>query len=177
MAGSILGNNVRRIEDPRLITGQGRYIDDLEAADALYLRAVRSQIPHGTINSIDTEEAKQVPGVVDVLTAADIDLPPNRPTRPADIATSRHLLATDKVRFVGEVLAVIVAENPVAAADAAELVWAENSINPNPIKSDTAVVDPTGFCLAPRFRLSSFSRSRTWSARRLSRCHSIIDRA
>jgi len=125
MAGSILGNNVRRIEDPRFITGKGRYMDDLEANDVLYLKSVRSQIPHGTLNSVDVAAAMQVPGVVAVLTAADFDLPPNRPTRPADVATSRPLVAADKVRFVGDVVAVVVADTPVAAADAADLVWAD----------------------------------------------------
>jgi len=125
MAGSILGNNVRRVEDPRFITGAGRYMDDIDVVDGLYLRSVRSQIPHGVINSIDTADAAQLPGVVAVLTSEDFDLPPNRPTRPADIVTSRPLLAKDKVRFVGEIVAVIVAESPVAAADAADLVWAD----------------------------------------------------
>lgn len=100
-------------------------MDDLEADNALHLRSVRSPIPHGTLNSVDTTDAAQMPGVVAVLTAADFDLPPNRPTRPADLATSRPLIATDKVRFVGEIVAVVVAENPVAAADAADLVWAD----------------------------------------------------
>ena len=125
MAGSILGNNVRRVEDPRFITGAGRYMDDIDVGDGLYLHSVRSQIPHGVINSIDTADAAQLPGVVAVLTADDIDLPPNRPTRPADIATSRPLLAKDKVRFVGEIVAVVVAESAVAAADAADLIWAD----------------------------------------------------
>ena len=125
MAGSILGNNVRRIEDPRMITGNGRYIDDLDADEALHLRAVRSQIPHGVLNSVDTEAAKQVPGVVAVLTADDLDLPANNPTRPAPRETGRPLVAKGKVRFVGEVVAVVVAEDPVAAADAADLVWAD----------------------------------------------------
>ncbi len=100
-------------------------MDDLEADNALHLRSVRSPIPHGTLNSVDTTDAAQMPGVVAVLTAADFDLPPNRPTRPADLATSRPLIATEKVRFVGEIVAVVVAENPVAAADAADLVWAD----------------------------------------------------
>ncbi len=125
MAGSILGNNVRRIEDPRFITGKGRYIDDLDADNVLYLRAVRSQIPHGVLNSVDTDDAKVVPGVVAVLTADDFELPANNPTRPAPKETGRPLIASGKVRFVGEVVAVVVAENPVAAADAADMVWAD----------------------------------------------------
>ena len=125
MAGSILGNNVRRIEDPRFITGRGRYMDDLEAENVLYLRSVRSPVPHGVLNAVNIAEAAEVPGVFAVLTAADFDLPPNRPTRPADIATSRPLVAKDRVRFVGDIVAVVVAESPVAAADGADLVWAD----------------------------------------------------
>ncbi len=125
MAGSILGNNVRRVEDPRFITGKGRYMEDLEAVNGLYLRSVRSPIPHGILNEVHTDEAKELPGVVAVLTADDFDLPPNRPTRPADMSTSRPLVAKDRVRFVGEIVAVIVAESSIAAADAADLVWAD----------------------------------------------------
>ncbi len=125
MAGSILGNNVRRVEDPRFITGRGRYMEDLEADNALFLWSVRSKIPHGILNEVHTEDAKGVPGVVAVLTAADFDLPAIRPTPPADPVTARPLLATGKVRFVGEILAVVVAESAVAAADAADLVWAD----------------------------------------------------
>ena len=69
MAGSILGNNVRRVEDPRFITGEGRYMDDIDVADGLHLHSVRSQIPHGVLNSVDTEDAAQLPGIVAVLTA------------------------------------------------------------------------------------------------------------
>ncbi|MCP3975840.1 MAG: xanthine dehydrogenase family protein [bacterium] len=125
MAGSILGNNVRRVEDPRFITGRGRYMEDLEAVNGLYLRSVRSQIPHGILNEVHVAEARELPGIVAVLTADDFDLPDNRPTRPADIATGRPLVARDRVRFVGETVAVIVAESQVAAADAADLVWAD----------------------------------------------------
>ena len=63
MAGSILGNNVRRIEDPRFITGRGRYMDDLEAENVLYLRSVRSPVPHGVLNAVNIAEAAEVPGV------------------------------------------------------------------------------------------------------------------
>jgi carbon-monoxide dehydrogenase large subunit len=121
----MLGNNVRRVEDPRFLTGRGRYMDDLEAVGALHLRSVRSEIPHGVLNQVHTDEARAVPGVVAVLTAADFDLPAIRPTPPADPVTARPLLATDKVRFVGEILAVVVAESAVAAADGADLVWAD----------------------------------------------------
>ena len=100
-------------------------MDDIDAEAPLFLRSVRSQIPHGVLNSVDTDDAAALPGVVAVLTAADIDLPPNRPTRPADLATSRPLIAKDRVRFVGEIVAVVVAESAVAAADAADLVWAD----------------------------------------------------
>jgi len=100
-------------------------MDDLEAENGLYLRSVRSPLPHGVLNEVHVDEARLVPGVVAVLTADDFELPPNRPTRPAPMETSRPLIAKDKVRFVGEVVAVVVAESPVAAADAADLVWAD----------------------------------------------------
>ena len=70
MAGSILGNNVRRVENPRFITGRGRFMEHLEAENALDLRPVRSRIPHGALNEVHTDDAKAVPGVVVVLTAS-----------------------------------------------------------------------------------------------------------
>jgi len=137
---SILGNRVLRTEDPRFLTVGGSYVADLRdplLEGALHVAFVRSMVAHGTITGIDVEEARQMPGVVAVLTADDLG---DRPPLPLAVPLlnpqqAQPALATGKVRFVGECLAAVVAESPQAAADAAELVWAD--IEPLP-----AVIDP-----------------------------------
>ncbi len=124
MKGSILGAQVRRAEDPRFITGSATYLDDTTIDGALWAVMVRSSVPHGTITAIDSTEAKNMPGVVGVFTAADLDLGPMpiEATGATD-ETRRPLIASDRVRFVGDVVAVVVAETPAQAVDAAEAVW------------------------------------------------------
>src|SRR5260370_38970596 len=73
--GSIPGHAGRRPEDPRLITGTGRYVDDIQPERCLHVAFVRSTLAHATIRSIDVEAATAAPGVVAVLTAADLGLP------------------------------------------------------------------------------------------------------
>lgn len=125
MQGSILGNAVKRVEDPRFIRGEGRYLDDIAVEGVLHLVPVRSPIPHGTIESIDVDEAVASPGVVAVFTAADLELGTIRQGPGAPRETARPPIARDRVRFVGEVVAVVVAETERAAVDAADLVWAD----------------------------------------------------
>lgn len=135
MPGSILGNAVRRVEDPELLTGAGRYVDDLDIPGALHVVLVRSTIAHARINSIDTDVAAHEPGVVAVLTGADLDIAPYHAFMVLNDACARPPLAIDKVRFVGEAVAAVVAESRTAAVDAAELVI----VDYEPLK---AVADP-----------------------------------
>ncbi|MGA7271920.1 MAG: xanthine dehydrogenase family protein molybdopterin-binding subunit [Acidimicrobiia bacterium] len=124
MQGSILGAAVKRAEDPRFITGQGRYLDDMNVEGALWAVMVRSSVPHATLTGIDTSEAASMEGVVGVYTAPDLELGPmNIAARGLTDETRRPLLASDRVRFVGDLVAVVVAESRPAAFDAAELVW------------------------------------------------------
>ncbi len=126
MAGSILGAAVKRVEDPRFITGRGTYLPNRTFDGALWMAVVRSPVAHGRIVDIATEAAGSMPGVVGVFTASDLDLPPLAPGAPgADPVTARPILASDVVRFVGEPVAVVVAESPVVAADAAGEVWVD----------------------------------------------------
>lgn len=132
---SILGRAVKRVEDPRFIRGEGGYLPNQIVPDALHMVSVRSPVPHGRILSIDVEEAFAASGVVGVYTAADVEtrpVPP--PTRLAPLETSRPAIASDVVRFAGEVVAVVVAESAREAADAADLVWAD--IEPLPAVAD-----------------------------------------
>jgi carbon-monoxide dehydrogenase large subunit len=138
-----IGQPVARTEDPILVRGAGCYTDDVMLADQTHAVMVRSRIAHGVIKSIDTSAARAMPGVLAVYTGADLagygtlkcivpfnnrdGTPMKRPPRPA--------LPTDKVRFVGDPIACVVAETLLQAKDAAEAVDAD--IDPLP-----AVVRP-----------------------------------
>src|SRR4051794_38037111 len=123
---SILGTRVVRREDPALLRGAGQYLADLrdDGLDtALRATFVRSPLAHARIASIDVEEAREAPGVVAVLTAADLDLTPPSPRMPwVPGPMTRQWLATDAVRFVGEPVAVVFTETEAQGEDAAELV-------------------------------------------------------
>jgi aerobic carbon-monoxide dehydrogenase large subunit len=120
--GSILGTAVRRVEDPDLLTGRSTFTDNRRTPGALHLAFVRSPFAHARILAIDTSAAAVSPGVVAVLTADDLDLPPFQPAFTLNDACPRPPLATGKVRFAGEPVAVVVAESWPAAVDAVELV-------------------------------------------------------
>ena len=124
MVGSILGNRVLRKEDPKFLTVGGRYIDDMHdeplLAGAAVVTYVRSTVAHGRITSIDTSEAAGMPGVSGVYTAQDLDLQPV----PAGFnpMVTHTLLASEKVRYVGEPVVAIVSETRAQGVDAAETV-------------------------------------------------------
>src|SRR5262252_1181817 len=120
--GSILGHAVRRREDPRLITGAGRYVDDIQTERCLHGAFVRSTLAHATIGAVDVSAAAAAPGVVAVLTAADLGLPARVGFQMVPEVFARLPLADGRVRFVGEPVALVVAESQAAAEDAAQLV-------------------------------------------------------
>ncbi|MFZ0042063.1 MAG: xanthine dehydrogenase family protein molybdopterin-binding subunit [Solirubrobacteraceae bacterium] len=119
----MIGQRVRRREDPRFLTGNGQYVDDLQLEGALHATFVRSEWAHARIASIDVSEAAAFPGT-QVFTAADIDLGKMAPPFGGgeDDRAHRPCLATDKVRFVGEAVAVVLTETREQGVDAAELV-------------------------------------------------------
>jgi carbon-monoxide dehydrogenase large subunit len=127
MAGSILGNRVLRKEDPKFLTVGGEYVDDMKneplLAGAAHVVYVRSTIAHGRILSIDTSTAEGMPGILGVHTAASLGLQPV----PAQFnpTVGRTLLASDKVRYVGEPVVAIVAETREQGTDAAETVFVD----------------------------------------------------
>jgi aerobic carbon-monoxide dehydrogenase large subunit len=132
---NVVGQRVRRREDPRFLRGEGRYVDDLQLPGALHLTFVRSYLAHGRINGIDKSAAEAAGARV--FTAADTDLTvdPAPPFIPIDPRMYRPFLASDTVRFVGDIVAVVLAETREASVDAAELV--EVDYEPLP-----AVTDP-----------------------------------
>lgn len=127
MAGaSILGTRVERKEDPKFLTTGGVYADDLQDPrldGAAQVAFVRSAVAHGTIESIDIEGALGMPGVLAVHTAETLGLEPI--PSPFNPTAARSLLASGKVRFVGEPVAVVVAETLEQATDAAEMVFVD----------------------------------------------------
>jgi len=128
---TLLGHEIRRSEDPELLTGAARFVADLPAPGVLDAVFVRSSIAHGVLRSVDVTDASGFPGVHSVWTATDLAAPPMG----GDPALVRPLLAVDRVRFVGEPVAVVLAEGQAVGMDAAELVAVD--IDPLP-----AVVDP-----------------------------------
>ncbi len=119
----LLGSRVRRSEDPALLRGAAAYVGDILPEGALHAVFVRSTHAHGHLRSIEVGEAREAPGVVEVLTGDDLDLPPVPPSLPGLEATmTRTALARDRVRYVGEPVAVVLAESLTAATDAAGLV-------------------------------------------------------
>jgi carbon-monoxide dehydrogenase large subunit len=133
---SILGNRVLRKEDPKFLTTGGTYVDDLALEGAAHVVYVRSPMAHARIRSIDTSEAASAPGVVAVYTGDDVELEPMPPGAPfANPAMVRPWLARGVVRFVGDMVAAVVAETREQAVDASELVLVD--YEPLPV-----VVDP-----------------------------------
>nr|AKC92640.1 putative CO dehydrogenase subunit [Amycolatopsis sp. SANK 60206] len=146
---SVFGTRVNRIEDVRLLTSGGVYVDDLqipELAGAAYVTFVRSPIAHGVIRSIDTSRAWNQPGVVAVYTAADlIDLPVPPPFRPGPGGElfTEPLLAVRKVRFVGEPVAIVLTRARYEGPDAAELVEVDYERLPAVVGTAGALLDDT----------------------------------
>ena len=134
-----VGQPVPRSEDPKLVRGEGCYTDDLSRAGQAYAVMVRGHDAHGTIRSIDTAAAKAMPGVLAVCTAADLSaygpLKCNLPLKNRDGSpmryTPRPALAGDKVRFVGDPVACVIAETVAQAKDAAEAVTVD--VEPLPV--------------------------------------------
>ena len=136
--GSILGHPVRRVEDPDLVTGTSRYVDDIPVDGALYAVFVRSTLAHGRVAAIDAARAREMPGVAGVLSAADVDLAPIGSGATSE-AFARPILASEVVRFVGEPLAVVLAETREQAADAAEAVLVDYEPLPTVIDPERAM--------------------------------------
>jgi len=133
-SGGFVGTAVERVEDLRLLTGKGRYVDDIHIEGMLHAAIVRSAVPHGRIKAVDTEEARRMPGVRAVFTGRDIareygGAVPTVPIRlypiPQMEPFAQGVIAVDKVRYVGEPIAIVVADTPGQAEDAADLVQAD----------------------------------------------------
>jgi len=125
----LVGTRVKRREDPRLITGHAAYTDDIQLMRGLHMAIRRSEYAHARIASINIDAAKAMPGVVAVITGADVEnliAPlPTVPVNPDNKMPPHRALALDKVRHVGEAIAVVVAEDRYAARDAVDAIEVE----------------------------------------------------
>src|SRR5262249_49206536 len=141
-----IGQPVARFEDPRLLRGEGRYLADIDLPSQAYAVVLRSPHAHALINGIDTQAARAAPGVLAVYTGADYaadglggpkaTMPRKRPDGPPMFAPQRPALCIDRVRYVGDPVAFIVAETPERAEDAAELI----GVDYQPLASTTDTV-------------------------------------
>jgi aerobic carbon-monoxide dehydrogenase large subunit len=136
---SLVGSPIERFEDLRFLRGRGQYVDDLARADMLHAAILRSSVAHGRIRSIDVAAARQLPGVHGVITAKDIgNRVPRVPMRlqplPDFEPFGQPVIAESKVRYVGEALAVVLADTPGIAEDALGLI--EVDIEPLPAVAD-----------------------------------------
>src|SRR5262250_1765888 len=123
MRNAFIGSAIERIEDFRLLRGRGQFVDDLARENLLHAVILRSSVAHGRIRSIDTAAARARPGVHAVITAADIGaavpaIPLRQDSSPAFTPFEQPVMAYDKVRYVGEPIAVVLAESAAIAEDA-----------------------------------------------------------
>ena len=155
-----IGQPVLRFEDPRLLRGQGRYINDVNLPGQAHAIFVRSPHAHARIRSIKVDAAKAAPGVLAVYTGHDVvadglgmpkaNMPRKRPDGKPMYAPQRPPLVTDRVRYVGDPVVMVIAETLAQAKDAAELV----EIDYEPLRSVTLTED-TVKPGAPGFTVSS----------------------
>ncbi len=148
MTNARIGDAPKRREDERFVTGRGTYLDDMTLPDMAHAVVVRSPHAHATIRARDVNEARKAPGILAVLTAEDAardGLLPIRPTAEANVKTAEPfafmplpVLATDKVRYAGEPVALVVALTHAQALDAADLVAIEYDALPSVIDARTA---------------------------------------
>lgn len=138
-ARTYTGQRIRRTEDPRLLAGHGQYLDDLTVPGMLEAAVLRSPYAHARITGIDVSRAKELPGVFDVITGADLaGVAGPQPVIWFPIPDQRiaktHALATDRVRWVGQAVAAVVATSRYIAEDALELI--DVDYEPLPVVAD-----------------------------------------
>ncbi|MEM2237420.1 MAG: hypothetical protein QXR26_07930 [Candidatus Caldarchaeum sp.] len=141
----LFGASIKRREDPRLLTGRGRFTANLKLPGMVYAYFIRSPYAHAKVKNIDVSKARSVRGVLDVVIGGDIKyyvgpVPCAWQIPGSNLKIPRYMpLAVDKVRFVGDPVAVVVAESYEAALDAAELVNVGYEVLPCVVNAEEAV--------------------------------------
>ena len=141
MTTPIFGRPVLRSEDPRFLRGQGRYVENVRLEGALRAAFVRSMMAHARVRAVDVSEARSMPGVEAVLTAADLDIDAQPPSGNVAADLSRPVLASDVVRYVGEPIAIVIAATRAEAEDAAEMVVVDYDPLPAVVGVEAALAD------------------------------------
>jgi len=144
--GKWVGQPLRRKEDPRMITGRGRYVDDMVMSGMLYMAVVRSPEAHAKILSIDASGARELPGVYGVYTGEDLDIASGLPMAwvppGVEIKTPEHWpLAKGEVKYVGQGVAVVIGDDKYRVVDAAEQVLVEYDPLPVVVDPEKALAD------------------------------------
>jgi carbon-monoxide dehydrogenase large subunit len=136
-----IGRSIRRVEDPRFLTGRGTYVEDVQPEHTAFLAFVRSPYPSARISNIDTQDAKQAPGVLDVLTHADVKDLGDIPSLPLPFAKKPPFppLANGYVPAVGTPVVAVLAESQGAARDAADLVQVDYEPRPSVASAEAAL--------------------------------------
>jgi len=159
---ALIGQRVRRREDPRFLRGEGQFVDDINLRGMAHAALLRSPHAHAWIRSVNCLEARQLPGVLDIITFADIaslakPIPMRLEAHPSFLPYLQRPLAEVKVRYVGEPVAVVVASSRAVAEDAMELIQVEYEPIPPIVDVSSAlgpettyVHEPTGSNLAGR---------------------------
>lgn len=142
---SYVGRPMARVEDGRFLTGRGKYVDDIDLVGMLHVAFVRSPHAHARILSIDLSAARALPGVHTVLSGSDIahwkPFVTTVAENPAVLTSSRRMLPSDKARFAGEAVALVVADSRAIAEDACDLVDIDWDVLP-PVMSVEAALSP-----------------------------------
>src|SRR3954465_6757425 len=145
-SGPFVGRRIKRVEDPRLLAGQGRFVDDVALPGLLHLVVVRSTHAHARLGRVDVSQALGAPGVVAALTGAEggrlggwVEPLPVNPRVAGQRLLDAHAMAVHKVLHVGEPVAALVAESRYAAEDAAELVEIEYEPLPAVVDAEAAL--------------------------------------
>ena len=144
---AVLGQRVPRREDAALLTGEARYVDDLNVPGALHVALVRSPHAHARIASVDTSAAQAMPGVVGVYTGADLSgdwagpMPCAWPVVEDMKSPAHYPVAADKARYVGDAVAAVVADSATAAKEAAEAVVVDYEVLPAVIDLEDSLSD------------------------------------
>ena len=139
--GSILGTRVLRTEDPGLLTGSRKYLADLDLPNKLHAVFVRSDVAHGTITAVHADDARTMAGVVEILTADELGVAPHHGFAMVHPDFARPPLAEGTVRFVGEPIAVVLAETFEQGEDAAQAVWVDIDALPALVDAEAALAD------------------------------------
>jgi aerobic carbon-monoxide dehydrogenase large subunit len=147
MSARYFGAAVARLEDPRLLAGRGRYVDDIAVPGMLQAAFVRSQVAHGRIRGVDTTQARTMPGVAAIYAMADFAVVAQGPMSPMaphpliKIPITYHPLAADEVCHVGEAIAVVLADTRQQAEDAANAVEVDIEHLPSVADTSAALAD------------------------------------